>query len=182
MLFVSCRHEKKSIEFKKLANLDLGNISRSTATVTGVAVFTNLTDQEYTLKTLVLDFTIDGKDIGTIVMKPKKTIQPNSEFSVPIEYTYNTRSFIQEEEDPASTYAVELLGDLIVKNTKDEELSTTLKFATTYEYLTRREKRMEKREGKKEKDATVDTREQKMADKKEERRKRREERKAKRNN
>ena len=99
---------------------------------------------------MVLDFTLDGKDVGTVVTKISKVIKPNSEFSIPIEYSYETKSIIEEGHDPASTYAVDLSGDLITKNSKEEELSTSVKFASSYEYLSRKEKRIEKREARKE--------------------------------
>src|SRR4051812_7685179 len=105
----SCNHEKRTIEFKKMASVDLGNLAHESATLRGTAVFMNLSDQEYELKDMVLDFTIDGKDVGTVVTKLKKTIQPNSEFSVPISYTYETSSIIKEGDEPAKSYAVELL-------------------------------------------------------------------------
>lgn len=149
LAFTACKEDKKDIEFKKIANLDLGNISKDNAKLQATAVFMNLSDQEYNLKDLVLDFSIDGKDVGTVVTKMTKKIQPNSEFSVPIEYTYETKSFKVDGHDPANTYAVELLGDLTIKNTKDEEMKTAVKYATTYEYLTKKEIRMEKREERK---------------------------------
>lgn len=161
LFFTACKDEKKDIEFKKIANIDLGNLSKGSAKLRGTVVFMNLSDEEYSLKDLVLDFTIDGKDVGTVVTKMTKKIQPNSEFSVPIEYSYDTKSIKEEGHDPASTYAVELLGDLTVKDTKDKEISTAVKYATTYEYLTKKEIRIEKRE---------------------ERKKRRQERKANKNN
>ncbi len=150
LLFASCSHEKKSIEFKKMANIDLGNLSHETATLHGTAVFMNFSDQEYELKDMVLDFTIDGKDIGTVVTKTKKIIQPNSEFSVPINYTYETTSFIKEGDEPAKSYAVELLGDLTSKDAKGNELGTSVKYATTYDNLTGKEKRIQKREERRE--------------------------------
>ncbi|MDB5228226.1 MAG: hypothetical protein JWN78_2419 [Bacteroidota bacterium] len=181
----SCTHEKKTIAFKKIANLDLGNLTKREATLRGTAVFMNLSDQEFNLKDLVLDFTIDGKDIGTVVSKTKKVIKPNSEFSVPIVYSYSTSSVLTEGREPASSYAVELLGDLMTKNSREEEISTPVKFADTYEYLTKKEKRIEKREARKagredSDDSKVEEKKpEKMIDRKEERRKRREARRAK---
>ena len=149
LFFSACKNDKKDIEFKKIANIDLGNLSKGSATLRGTAVFINLSDEEYNLKDLVLDFTIDGKDVGTVVTKMTKKIQPNSEFSVPIEYSYETKSIKEEGHDPASTYAVQLLGDLTIKNTKGEEIGTEVKYASTYEYLTKKEIRIEKREARK---------------------------------
>ena len=147
--FTSCQEEKKDIEFKKIANLNLGNLSKENAKLQGTAVFMNLSDQEYDLKDMVLDFTIDGKDVGTVVTKITKKIQPNSEFSIPIQYSYETGSFLEAGHEPASTYAIQLLGDLTLKNTKGEEITTAVKYATTYEYLTKKEIRQDKKEERK---------------------------------
>jgi hypothetical protein len=149
-LITSCTQEKASVEFKKIANFDLGNISKENATLRGTAVFMNLSEEKFTLKDLVLDFSIDGKDIGTIVSKNTKTIQPNSEFSIPVQYTYATKPFIEEGHDPATTYAVQLLGNITVKNADGEEISKPVKFALTYEYLTKKEQRIEEKESRKE--------------------------------
>lgn len=125
-------------------------------------MFFNLSEESYTLKDLVLDFTIDGKDAGSIVSKSGKTIQPRSEFSIPIQYTYSTAPFVEGGHEPSSTYAVQLIGTITVKDKDGNLIEKPVKFAETYEYLTKKEKRKEARE-----------------ERKEERRKRREERKAK---
>ncbi|MBP8192722.1 MAG: hypothetical protein KAX69_03885 [Chitinophagales bacterium] len=148
-MFTSCQEDKKDIEFKKIANLNLGNLSKENAKLQGTAVFMNLSDQEYDLKDMVLDFTIDGKDVGTVVTKITKKIQPNSEFSIPIQYSYETGAFLEAGHDPASTYAIQLLGDLTLKNSKGEEITTAIKYATTYEYLTKKEIRQDKKEERK---------------------------------
>lgn len=148
-VLTSCKNDKKDIEFKKMANLDLGNLSKENATVRATAVFMNLSEEEYNLKDLVLDFTIDGKDVGTIVTKTDKIIKPKSEFSIPIQYSYETSSFLESGHEPASTYAVQLLGDLTLKNSKGDEITTAVKYAMTYEYLTKKEIRLDKREERK---------------------------------
>lgn len=150
LLFSACNKDKKSIEFKKIVNLDLGNLAKENATIRATAVFMNITDEEYHLKDLVLDFTIDGKNVGTIVSKTDKVIQPNSEFSIPIKYSYETNAFKLENHEPASTYAIQLLGDLNVKDKNGQDISTKVKFAETYEYLSNKEERIEKRENRRE--------------------------------
>ncbi len=161
LALTACKTEKKTIEFKKIVNLDLGNMSKESAKIRGTAVFMNLSDEAYTLKDMVLDFTIDGKDVGTVVIKTNKVVQPNSEFSVAIQYPYETTSVVEAGHDPSSSYAVQLIGDLNAVNEQKEEISASVKFADTYKYQTPKEQRQENR----------DTR-------KEERKQRREERKA----
>ncbi len=166
LLFSSCKHDKNPIEFKKMDNLDLGNISKETANLKATAIFFNNSKQSYLLKDVTLDFSIDGKDIGTIVVKNELIIQPNATFSIPIKYNYETNSFINPGHDPSLNYAVEFKGEIIYTNEKGKEANTAdMHYATSYEYLTKKEIRIEKRETRKE-----------------ERKKRREERKEKRQN
>lgn len=148
-LLTSCQEDKKEIEFKKIVNLNLGNLSKENAKLNATVVFMNLTEQEFDMQDLVLDLSVDGKDIGTIVSKITKKIQPNSEFSIPVHYTYETKEIVQEGHDPSSTYAVQLLGDLTLLNAKGEEITCKVKFADTYEFLTKKEERIEKREERK---------------------------------
>ena len=165
LLFSSCKHDENSIEFTKFANLDLGNLSKESATLRADAIFMNHSQNAFNLKDITIDFSIDGKDVGTIVVKKDKVIQPNSEFTIPIKYEYATNSFLEPNHEPSGTYAVQLLGDINFTNENKEEQAAKIKYAMTYEYLTKKEIRIEKRETKKE-----------------ERQKRREERKAKRQN
>ena len=150
LLFTACSEEKKDIEFKKMVNVHLGNLEKENAKLNATAIFMNLSDQEYDLKDMTLDFTIDGKDVGTVVTKISKKIKANSEFSIPIQYTYETSAIIEEGHDPSTTYAIQLLGNLTVKNTSGEEISAPVKFASTYEFLTKKEERIEQRKDKKE--------------------------------
>ncbi|MFN8282051.1 MAG: hypothetical protein U0U67_02500 [Chitinophagales bacterium] len=163
LLFTSCKNDDKSVEFNKFVNLDLGNLSKDHAIIRADAVFMNHSQTAFNFKDVTIDFSIDGKDVGTIVVKKDKVIQPNSEFTIPIKYEYATASFLEPDHEPSGTYAVQLIGDIHFKNDKDEEASAKIKYAVTYEYLTKKEIRIEKRETKKE-----------------ERQKRREERKQKR--
>lgn len=167
--FTACKNEEKTIEFKKVVNLNLGNISKENATVTATAVFMNYTDKELNLKDLVLDFTVDGKDVGTIVTKKDIVIAPKAEFSVPIKYPYETSSFKVEGHEPSTTYSVQLSGNLTAKDANNEEFTSSVKYASSYEYLTKKEIREEKRE----------TRKEERQQKREERKHKREERKEK---
>lgn len=150
MIVISaCKTDKKGIEYKKIDNLDLGNLSKDNATLKATAVFMNLSDEEYNFKDLVLDLTVNGKDVGTIVTKISKKIAPVSEFSIPIQYSYETSSIIEKGNDPSATYAVQLSGDLTLKDKNGKEITTTVKFTTTSTYQTKKEIRIEKREDRK---------------------------------
>ena len=116
LLFSSCKHDENSIEFTKFANLDLGNLSKESATLRADAIFMNHSQSAFNLKDITIDFSIDGKDVGTIVVKKDKVIQPNSEFTIPIKYEYATNSFLEPNHEPSGTYAVQLLGDINFTN------------------------------------------------------------------
>ena len=145
LLFSSCKHDENSIEFTKFANLDLGNLSKESATLRADAIFMNHSQNAFNLKDITIDFSIDGKDVGTIVVKKDKVIQPNSEFTIPIKYEYATNSFLEPNHEPSGTYAVQLLGDINFTNENKEEQAAKIKYAMTYEYLTKKEIRIEKR-------------------------------------
>lgn len=148
-LFVSCKQEQKSIEFVKITDVDLGNLSKNNATIRGIAVFQNHSKNECSIEEMILDFTIDGKSVGTIVSKSNRKINANTEFSVPFEYKYDTEKIVEPGTEPAKIYAVELLGKLNLKNADNLE-SIDVKYAESYEYKTAKEERIEKREERKE--------------------------------
>jgi hypothetical protein len=161
----ACQSDRKGVEFKRIDNLDLGNLSKGAAKMKGTAIFTNLSDDNLTIKDMILDFSVDGKDVGTIVTKSNNTVAGKSEFSVPFQYSFDTDALKVEGHDASSTYAVLLKGTLTLLDANKKEVKSELKFSTSYEYKTNKEIRQDKRD-----------------DRKEKREQRREERKAKRNN
>lgn len=149
LALTACNEDKEAIEFKKMDNLDLGNLSKENAKLKANAVFVNQSDEVLDLKDMVLDFSVDGKDIGTVVTKITKKIQPNAEFTIPFQYTYETSTFLEAGHDPSGKYTVQFKGNLTLKNSKGEEIITEIKHAAPYEYLTKKEVREENREEKK---------------------------------
>ncbi|MCB0506749.1 MAG: hypothetical protein R2739_10500 [Chitinophagales bacterium] len=146
LFFVACQNDKKTVEFKKVVDVEMGNLSKESAKLSAIAVFMNISQDTFYVKDLVLDYTIDGKDVGTIVTKSNKTIYPNSEFNIPIKYIYETTSFKPEENTATSTFAVQLIGNLNIKNNKGETLSIKVKHAQNYTYIDKKEIRKDKRE------------------------------------
>ena len=138
-LFTACKTDKNAIEFKKVTNIDLGNLSKENATMNATVVFMNNSDQEFKLKDIVIDLIVDGKDIGTIVTKSNKLIKANDEFSVPIKYTYNTNSFVARDHEPLGKYELKLTGDLTVLDGNNEEITISINHSSSYEYHTKKE-------------------------------------------
>ncbi len=149
LLFSSCS-SNKDVEFKSITNLDLGNLSKKSATIRGNLSFNNKMDEVLNLEDMILDLSIDGKDVGTIVIQANKIAEAKSEFTIPLSYTYETKLFIEEGHDPSSAYEVKISGELTAKNQKGEEIKIPVDFSATIDYLSNKEKRVEKRESRKE--------------------------------
>lgn len=149
LLLTSCNFDKEQIEFKKIDHFDLGNLSKENTSLKATAYFMNVSEEKCTLKSMVVDLKIDGKDIGTIVTKTNKAIQPNEEFSVPVKYSYETASFIEPGNEASGNYAVSLKGNLIFLNSKNKEISIPVKYESTFEYLTKKKERKENKEERK---------------------------------
>lgn len=171
-VFMSCAEDKKEIEFSKITDVDLGNLSKENAKLKANAVFVNLSDKEFEVKEMVLEFSVDGKNIGTIVTKTSKKIAAKGEFSIPFQYNYDTEPLVLEGHDPSSQYQVEIKGDLTVKNSAGEEITTAVKYSGQVAYLTKKEIRQEKRE----------ERQENREDRKKDRETKKAERKAKKDN
>lgn len=165
LIFISCNVEQKGVEYKRIGDFDLGNLSKDNAKLTGFAVFINLTDKDLEVKDLILDLSVDGKDIGTIVAKYNKKVAAKAEFSIPFQYNYETSALKTQNHDLNSKYEVILNGNLTLLDTDKKEIHATLKYATSFEYHTKQEIRQQNR-----------------IDRKEQRKERREERRNKRNN
>lgn len=142
----ACQSDRNGVEFKRIDNFDMGNLSKENAKLKGVAVFTNLSEDNMTIKDMVLDFSVEGKDIGTIVVKSNNKVAAKSEFSIPFQYNYDTDAIKVDGHEPSSTYAVTLKGSLTLLNASKKEIQADLKFSTSYEYLTKQEVRQQKRD------------------------------------
>ena len=165
MLF-ACNNEQKGLQFKSMSDVELGNLQKDNATFHATAVFFNQSEDTLHLKDFVLDFIVDGKDIGNIVTKYDKKILPNKEVSIPIKYSYETADIIKDAAHLSKSYAVQLKGDLTTINTKENEVSTAVSYSESIEFISKKEERIENRENRKEE----------KENKKEERKQRREER------
>lgn len=148
MLFFSCKQETK-VEFKKAADIDMGNIKKANANFKTVFVFENLSNEEFDVKNLKAHLKIDGKDIGTIFNKDVKNIRGHSEFSIPIKYEYKTEPVISANENPENVYLIEIEGILKLKDKAGKEFDIPLKHKSSYTYKTKKEERIEQREQKK---------------------------------
>jgi hypothetical protein len=145
---VSCKQVTK-VEFKKAVEIEMGNIKKEAAIFQATFVFTNLTEEEFSIKSLKLHFKIDGRDIGTIYNEDPKKIRGHSEFDIPIKYTYTTAPVVDNNETPESVYLIELEGNLFLKDKNGKEIVVPVKHKSSYTYKTKKEERLEKKEQRK---------------------------------
>lgn len=148
--FSACNNEQKGLQFKRMTNVDIGNLQKDNATFHATAVFFNQSTDTLTVKDFVLDFIVDGKDVGTIVIKSDKKLMPNSEASIPIKYSYETADIVKDGEQLTKTYSIKLNGDLTAINTKNNEVSSTVTYIESINFVSKKEEREEKRESRKE--------------------------------
>lgn len=146
---ISCKQEVK-VEFKKATQTQLGNIKKEEANFKTVLVCLNLSEEDFDFKDVVLDFKIDGKEIGTIFEEKTKKIKGHSEFSIPIKYNYETKYILDPNEEPEHLYLVELSGKMTLKDKSGKEFVIPIKHKESYEYKTNKEERKEERQQRKE--------------------------------
>jgi LEA14-like dessication related protein len=144
LLFGSCAH-KSGIEYSKVASIDMGNLKKENARFAAIIAFNNISENPFVVKNLVLDLKIDGKDIGTILVKNPKEVRPNSEFTLETNYMYESGRLLKPGEEPAEVYLIQLEGELTLKDKNGEELTVPVKYKASYAYLTKKEERIEMR-------------------------------------
>jgi len=160
----ACTQDPK-IEFVKAAQTEMGNLKKENPNFSTVLDFINLSEEEFDFKDVVLDFKIDGKEIGTIFVEKAKKIKTHSEFNIPIKYSYETKHVLDPAEEPEHLYLIELSGKMTLKDKSGKEIVVPIKHKESYEYKTNKEERKDNRQ-----------------EKKEEKEKRKEERKKEKNN
>ena len=82
---------------------------------------------------------------------------------MPFSYKYVSGKIVDAGSEPATIYAIQLLGKLNVSDGAKEQ-SSDVKYAESYEYKTAKEERIEKREEKRE--ARKERREQRKEERK----------------
>ena len=149
LLAISCTQEVK-VEFVKAAQTEMGNIKKEEANFKTVLVCLNLVEEEFEFKDAILDFKIDGKEIGTIFEEKAKRIRAHSEFTIPIKYNYETKHILDPNEEPEHLYLIELSGKMTLKDKNGKEIVVPIKHKESYEYKTNKEERKDNREERKE--------------------------------
>ena len=149
LLLLSCTPQN-GVEFNKVASIELGNLKKEQTKLNAILLFNNISENSFVVKNIVLDLKIDGKDIGTILVKQPKEVRAHSEFSIPISYAYDTQPIINPGEEPADVYLVQLSGDLTLKDKNGEEFTVGVSYKEPYAYLTKKEERIDKRKERKE--------------------------------
>lgn len=147
VLFTACTQEIK-VEYKKTAEVEIGNLKKDIANFKSTFVFLNLTEEDLVVRELKVNLKIDGKDIGTIYSRDAKAIRGHSEFSIPVKYEFEAAKIVENKE-PETVYLIELDGKLRVRDKAGKEFDVPIKYKEGYTYKTKKEERLEKKEQKK---------------------------------
>lgn len=122
-----CLYADWKIDFVKAAQTEMGNLKKESANFWTVLDFINLSEEEFDFKDVVLDFKIDGKEIGTIFLEKAKKIKTHSEFNIPIKYSYETKHGLDPTEKPEHLYLLELSGKMTLKDKSGKEIVVPIK-------------------------------------------------------
>jgi hypothetical protein len=148
LLVYACKQEIK-IEFVKAVQTDMGNIKKESANFKTVLAFLNLAEEEFEVKDVILDFKIDGKEMGTILEEKARKVKAHSEFNIPVKYEYETKRILDPNAEPEHLYLIELSGKLTLRDKNGKEIVVPVRHKESYEYKTNKEERIENREERK---------------------------------
>ena len=99
----ACKQKEEGPEFKTVTDIDLGNIGKKSSKFSCNVVFTNPADKaKYTVKLIMADLTINGKDAGTPINDKELDFYPRSECKVPLSFQITPNDFIGDDDSPKS--------------------------------------------------------------------------------
>ncbi len=89
LLFASCSRPEEMPEFKKVDDIKVGKVVGQEAILNANAYFYNPNDVKMTLRKVNIDVLLDGQKIGTINQSKKTKIGAKSDFTVPVDASFN---------------------------------------------------------------------------------------------
>lgn len=89
LFIVSCQQPEEIPVFKKVDNIRVTKVQGSEAVLSGQAYFFNPNDVKMTLRKVNIEVTLEDKKIGTINHTTKTKVPANSDFTVPVDATFN---------------------------------------------------------------------------------------------
>ncbi|QSE97995.1 LEA type 2 family protein [Fulvivirga lutea] len=89
LLAASCNTPQEPPKFRKISNVRVTNVTGKEALLKGDAVFYNPNDVGMTLRKVDIAVSLDDKRIGTINHATKTKVPAMSDFSVPVDATFN---------------------------------------------------------------------------------------------
>ncbi|MCB9032903.1 MAG: hypothetical protein H6553_03620 [Chitinophagales bacterium] len=149
LIFSACKQET-AIEYKKTVDVKFSNLQKNNPKINGIMLFHNISENELTVKDLILTLRIDGKPIGTIKEKEYKAVKPNTEFSIPFKYNFEKNEIVAENQVPADVYLVELEGDLTMIAKDGKEFVIPIQYKEAIDYHDKQAEKDEKKASKKE--------------------------------
>jgi len=85
----SCKAPEEAPVFKRVDNIRVTKVTGTEAVLSGKAFFFNPNKVGMTLRKVNIDVTLEDKKIGTINQTTKTKVPANSDFSVPVDATFN---------------------------------------------------------------------------------------------
>ena len=89
LVIASCKAPQDPPVFKKVDNIRVTKVTGDEAVLSGNAFFFNPNKVGMTLRKVNIDVMLEGKKIGTINQETKTQVPANSDFSVPVDATFN---------------------------------------------------------------------------------------------
>lgn len=152
-IFTACKQKEEGPEFKTVTDIDLGNIGKKSSKFSCNVVFTNPADKaKYTVKLIMADLTINGKDAGTPINDKELDFYPRSECKVPLSFQITSNDFIGDDDSPKSL-PVTLNGTLTLVDEKGKEIKVDFKHSESVAVHIKKEEKAERKLNKEEEKA-----------------------------
>ena len=150
LIFAACKQKEDSVEFKTITSIELGNLGKKTSKFKCMVVFSNSDDKaKYTMKQLMADLVINGKDAGTPINDGELEFFPRSECKVPLNFEIKSSDFLSENESQKSL-PIEINGTLTLVNERGKEFKVDFKHSESVEVHIKNEEKEERKLNKKE--------------------------------
>ena len=140
-IFTACKQKEEGPEFKIVTDIDLGNIGKKSSD-----------KAKYTVKLIMADLTINGKDAGTPINDKELDFYPRSECKVPLSFQITPNDFIGDDDSPKSL-PVTLNGTLTLVDEKGKEIKVDFKHSESVAVHIKKEEKAERKLNKEEEKA-----------------------------
>ena len=152
-LLLGCNRSEGGIDFISIHQLELSGLTKKSSTLQAVLTFKNkFKSEDYKLKNLDADITIEGVDVGTFYTKQTLAVKANSEVNIPLSYAVDNARLFQDESESPSSILIKIKGNAVFNNVQGDEQQVSFNHQETISVVvSKRQQRKERRsEAKKE--------------------------------